>query len=93
MREPFITATTYRVSPEGTVKALPGTGSITYNYRVGDSAVDMAGDHVEPSVSITHDGDDERALNILAQVGNRCPYHFRRSTGINRNRYRQARRY
>ena len=70
VREPFITPATYRISPEGTVKALPGTGSITYNYRVGDSAVDMAGDHVEPSVSITNDGDDQRALNILAQVGN-----------------------
>ncbi len=70
VREPFITPATYRVSPEGTVAALPGTGSITYNYRVGDSAVDMAGDHVEPSVSITNDGDDQRALNILAQIGN-----------------------
>lgn len=70
VREPFITPATYRISPEGTVKALPGTGSITYNYRVGDSAVDMAGDHVEPSVSITNDGNDQRALNVLAQIGN-----------------------
>ncbi len=70
IREPFITSSTYRVAPDGTVKALPGTGGITYNYRVGDSAVDMAGDHVEPSVSITNDGNDQRALNVLAQVGN-----------------------
>jgi hypothetical protein len=70
VREPFITPATYRISPDGTVKALPGTGSITYNFRVGDSAVDMAGDHVEPAVSITNSGDDQRALNILAQVGN-----------------------
>ncbi len=71
IREPFITSGHYRVSPEGTVRALPGTGSITYNHRVGDSAVDMAGDHVEPSVSITNTGDDQRALNVLAQVGNK----------------------
>lgn len=70
VREPFITASTYRVAPDGTVKALPGTGGITYNFRVGDSAVNMAGDHVEPSVSITNDGNDQRALNVLAQVGN-----------------------
>jgi len=70
VREPFITAATYRINPEGQARAFPGTGSITYNYRVGDSAVEMAGDHVEPSVSITNDGDDQRALNVLAQVGN-----------------------
>lgn len=70
IREPFITSSTYRVAPDGTVKALPGTGGITYNYRVGDSAVNMAGDHVEPSVSITNTGNDQRALNVLAQVGN-----------------------
>ncbi|MCC5942301.1 MAG: DUF4438 domain-containing protein [Balneolaceae bacterium] len=70
VREPFITPATYRISPEGTARALPGTGSITYNFRVGDSAVHMAGDHVEPSVSITNNGDDQRALNILAQIGN-----------------------
>lgn len=70
VREPFITSAVYRISPEGQARAFPGTGSITYNYRVGDSAVDMAGDHVEPSVSITNDGDDQRALNVLAQIGN-----------------------
>jgi hypothetical protein len=71
VREPFITPATYRIDPEGQARAFPGTGSITYNYRVGDSAVDMAGDHVEPSVSITNDGDDQRALNVLAQIGNK----------------------
>lgn len=70
IREPFITSGHYRISPEGNAKAFPGTGSITYNVRVGDSAVDMAGDHVEPAVSITNTGDDQRALNVLAQIGN-----------------------
>jgi hypothetical protein len=62
-----------RVSPDGTVKALPGTGGITYNFRVGDSAVHMAGDHVEPAVSIRSGdsgSDANRALNVLAQIGN-----------------------
>ncbi len=62
----------YRIAPDGTARALPGTGSITYNYRVGDSAVDMAGDHVEPAVSIsTDDTAEETGLNVLSQVGNR----------------------
>lgn len=71
IRQPFQSSPPYRVSPEGDVKSLPGTGSITYNYRVGDSAVDMAGDHVEPSVSISHpDSDHERALNVMSSIGN-----------------------
>lgn len=62
----------YRVAPDGTVRSLPGTGSITYNFRVGDSAVNMAGDHVEPAVSISTDPTpEETGLNVLAQIGNR----------------------
>ncbi|MCP1727343.1 hypothetical protein J2T60_001308 [Natronospira proteinivora] len=63
-----------RVSPEGDVKTLPGTGGITYNFRAGDSAVHMAGDHVEPAVSIRNGdpGDTaNHALNVMAQIGNR----------------------
>jgi hypothetical protein len=64
----------YRVSPDGELFVLPGTGSITYNFRVGDSAVRLAGDHVEPAVSLRHpaggDSVENRALNVLACVGN-----------------------
>jgi len=63
-----------RVAPDGSVKTLPGTGGITYNFRTGDSAVDMAGDHVEPAVSIRNGepGDSaNHALNVMAQIGNR----------------------
>lgn len=70
-REPSIPVGVYRISPDGRVRALPGTGGITYNFRVGDSAIHMAGDHIEPAVSITNDGDAQRALNNLAQIGNR----------------------
>lgn len=63
----------YRIAPDGTIKTLPGTGSITYNFRVGDSAVRLAGDHVEPAVSITTWPEGEqRGLNVLAQVGNQA---------------------
>jgi hypothetical protein len=68
----------YRISPEGKVHALPATGSITYNFRTGDSAVHMAGDHVEPAVSVVNLGSENKrdsgeniALNTLASVGNR----------------------
>lgn len=61
----------FRVAPDGTVLAVPGTGSITYNRRVGDSAVHMAGDHVEPAVSISASPTPEQtALNVLSQIGN-----------------------
>lgn len=67
----------YRISPEGDIIATPATGSITYNFRTGDSAVHMAGDHVEPAVSIVNFGNtnsrnspENVALNTLACVGN-----------------------
>jgi hypothetical protein len=46
--DPTLRDPPYRVAPDGTVRSLPGTGSITYNFRVGDSAVELAGDHVVP---------------------------------------------
>lgn len=71
IRQPFQSSPPYRVSPDGDVKSFPGTGSITYNFRVGDSAVHMAGDHVEPSVSITnYNSTHQRALNVMASIGN-----------------------
>ena len=60
----------YRVAPDGTVKAVPGTGSITYNFRVGDPATQMAGDHVEPAVSInTSPAGEQMGLAVLATIG------------------------
>jgi len=74
---PSVRDTVYRVEADGTVSFMPGVGSITYNFRTGDSAVDMAGNHVEPAVSLYNlgaDGDrnssESRALNALSQVGN-----------------------
>ncbi len=68
----------YRIDPEGNLFVLPGTGSITYNFRSGDSAIDLAGDHVEPAVSTYNLGksgerssSESRGLNTLACIGNR----------------------
>ena len=67
----------YRVRADGTVEVRPGVGSITYNFRTGDSAVRMAGNHIEPAVSIYNQGPkndpkgpESRALNALSSVGN-----------------------
>jgi hypothetical protein len=50
---------------------LPGVGGITYNCKVGDSALDWEADHVEPGVSLKADGTEPNtALNVLACVGN-----------------------
>ncbi len=63
----------YLVSFDGKVKTLPGTGSITYNKRVGDLCVGLMADHVEPGVSIKNMSADtgcNTGLNILACCGN-----------------------
>lgn len=66
----------YNISVDGVPIVRPGVGGITYNIRVGDSAVDWEADHVEPGVSIAnYDKIDGRrypnnALNTLACVGN-----------------------
>lgn len=61
----------WRVGPDGIPKALPGVGGITYNLKVGQSAINWAADHVEPGVSVRTDRDDANtALNMLACVGN-----------------------
>lgn len=63
------------IDPSGELRVMPGTGGITYNVTVGDSALDFAGDHIEPCVSVTGMDDDRDrsglgALNILACIGN-----------------------
>ncbi len=67
----------YKVSAEGEPKVLPGTGGITFNARVGDSAIDWEADHVEPGASFSHMADkaDRRdrnnyAFNVLSCIGN-----------------------
>jgi len=62
---------TWRVGPDGTPAILPGVGGITYNCKVGDSALDWEADHVEPGVSVkTDDASKNAALNTLACIGN-----------------------
>ncbi|MFQ5957219.1 MAG: DUF4438 domain-containing protein [Candidatus Brocadiales bacterium] len=63
----------YTVSAEGRPVVLPGVGGITYNVKVGDTAVHWEADHVEPGVSIKNTNKEANAaLNLLACVGNRA---------------------
>ena len=67
-------STPYRLGADGSVSILPATGSVTLNFRTGDSAVKLAGDHVEPAVTLYYSddrsGSESRAFNILSCVGN-----------------------
>lgn len=61
----------YRLSHEGQPRVLPATGGITYNVKIGDSAMDWVGDHVEPGVSMSNTDEKENgALNLLSCIGN-----------------------
>ncbi|MFC2150561.1 DUF4438 domain-containing protein [Calditrichota bacterium] len=70
-------ASPYRMNPDGESMIFPGVGGITFNKRIGDSAIDLWGDHIEPAVSIKNYNKDfgmgfNGALNILACIGNRA---------------------
>ncbi|MFB6344900.1 MAG: DUF4438 domain-containing protein [bacterium] len=67
----------YDITAEGEPVVLPGTGGITFNARVGDSAIDWEADHVEPGASFSHMDDkagrrdkNNYAFNILSCIGN-----------------------
>lgn len=68
----------YRIGQDGTPRILPGTGGIVLSHRVGDRCVGIAGDHIEPGVSIRNetravkgerDGPNQ-ALQTLTCIGN-----------------------
>jgi len=68
----------YRIDPKGRLHVVPGTGSITFNFRTGDTAYYLAGDHVEPAVTLYNLGSmgsrssaESYGLNTLACIGNK----------------------
>ncbi len=63
----------YQITAEGQPVVLPSVGGITYNVKVGDSAVYWEADHVEPAVSVKNQNKESNAaLNLLACIGNRA---------------------
>lgn len=75
---PLLRAAPYRVGRDGVLRVVPGTGGVVLNRRVGDRAMGLAGDHVEPGVAIRNNdrevvgppGAPNRALLAYSCVGN-----------------------
>ncbi|HRD67775.1 MAG TPA: DUF4438 domain-containing protein [Candidatus Competibacter sp.] len=70
----------YRIGHDGVPRVLPATGGIVLNQRIGDRCVGLAGDHIEPGVTL-HNNQREvvgprngpnQALLTYACVGNRA---------------------
>lgn len=85
---PTEAASPWRIGYDGRPRALPGTGGIVLNHRVGDPAVGIAGDHVEPGVSIRSErraaaGADaaNQALQSLSCIGNHAIVTSGRAAG------------
>ena len=68
----------YRIGTDGVPRILPGPGGIVFSHRIGDSCIGLAGDHVEPGVSIKNQhrslkGEKDAfnlALNTYSCIGN-----------------------
>lgn len=61
----------FRVGYDGKGRMPIGTGGITYSHAVGDSCMGLAGDHVEPGISLANPSNGENhALETFACVGN-----------------------
>ncbi len=71
-------ANPYRIGYDGVPRVLPGTGGIVLNQRIGDRCVGLAGDHIEPGVSLHNNGREvvgprngpNTALMTYACIGN-----------------------
>ena len=72
IQHPTVKELPVRIDCQGKVHTLPNTGSIVYNVRLGDSVYGLAGDHIEPGVTIKNyrSGSENAALNILSCIGN-----------------------
>ncbi|MDD9302947.1 MAG: DUF4438 domain-containing protein [Desulfobacter sp.] len=65
----------WKVDHQGEPFLLPAIGGITLNVQAGDSAFGLAGDHIEPGVSCTANGEKpnefpNNSLQLLSCVGN-----------------------
>ena len=75
---PLFGGSPYRIGQDGAPRVLPGTGGVVLSHRVGDPCVGLAGDHVEPAVSIRNEGRSikgdrdgpNQALQVLTCIGN-----------------------
>ncbi|UNT96150.1 DUF4438 domain-containing protein [Allobaculum mucilyticum] len=65
------TIRSYRGGFDGRARITLGTGGITYSHAIGDNCMDLAGDHVEPGVSMANpDSGQNAAVQTFSCVGN-----------------------
>ena len=70
---PGLSGSGYYVGYDGRGRITVGVGGITYNYKIGDVCMGIAGDHVEPGVSLKNTNDKHNhALQAFACIGNRA---------------------
>ncbi len=63
----------YKVDNMGIPHVLPSVGGIVYNYQIGDCCMKLAGDHVEPGVSLRNEDRTENdSVMHVACIGNRA---------------------
>lgn len=63
----------YRIDNTGVPRVLPGVGGIVYNYQIGDCCMRLAGDHIEPGVSLRNEEQSENdCIMNNACIGNRA---------------------
>lgn len=61
----------YRGGFDGRARITLGTGGITYSHAIGDPCMKIAGDHIEPGVSMANsNGDQNNAVQTFSCVGN-----------------------
>jgi hypothetical protein len=63
----------FEIAHDGNLHAVPSTGGITLNVRVGDKALGWRGDHIEPAVSSICIDSEKKAgngYNFLSCLGN-----------------------
>ncbi len=62
----------FYVGYDGKGRMPVGTGGIVYSHAIGDSCMDIAGDHIEPGVTMAHPSDRENhAVETLSCIGNK----------------------
>ena len=60
-----------KVTANGDILWMAGTGGITYNAQIGDTCMGWVADHLEPGVTTRHKDDEHnQAYNILSCIGN-----------------------
>lgn len=65
------TCKSYRGGYDGRARITLGTGGVTYSHAIGDSCMNIAGDHVEPGVSMANpDSSQNNAVEMFSCIGN-----------------------